>query len=223
MIPARGGSKRIPKKNIRKFRGRSLLERAIETAHRSNLFDAVMVNTDENEIAEIAVKSGASIPFLRSSELADDTAGMTAVISDFLDWCELNGQLPEYLCCIYPTAAPFLSRATLEGCFNLLLQEKCISTLTVTSYPYPIHRALQLDSKGKVAFLWDENRYARSQDLPECFHDAGQCYWFDVDRFRHEPVTIGKDTAGYVLPRWCVQDIDTEEDWSVAERLFSLQ
>jgi N-acylneuraminate cytidylyltransferase len=222
LIPARGGSKRIPKKNIRNFCGKPLISWSIDTALKSKLFESVIVSTDDEEIALIAEELGAEVPFFRPQRLSTDYVGTSEVVDHFLGWCETERKLPEYLCCLYPTA-PFISVETLTACFELLVEKNAHSSLMVTTFAYPVWRALRKDSNEMISFQWEDYRYSRSQDLPSLFHDAGQCYWLSVASFRENPQIFGNTTFGYRLPRWQAQDIDTLEDWEMAERLFSIE
>ena len=176
VIPARGGSKRIPKKNIRHFLGKPLIEYSIEIALESNLFDRVIVSTDDNEIANIAMDSGVEVPFLRPKELSDDFVTTNDVIKHAIQWFQNQGTTIEYACCVYATA-PFLKvRYLKEGIEKLVSSNKSFA-FTVTSFPFPIQRALRLTEDESVEAIWPENILKRSQDFEECYHDAGQFYW----------------------------------------------
>lgn len=216
LIPARGGSKRLPKKNIKLFHGKPLICWSIEAAKASKIFDEIFVSTDCPEIADIATQYGASVPFMRPKELANDFATDEQVRKHFIQWLSSNQINAKFLCYLYPTA-PFITPSTLIGCFELLKKKKVASTLTITSYAYPVLRSLRLlDKDNQVEFVWKEYAQTRSQDLPELFHDAGQCYFFNLqDSFEDQT------RSGFVLPRHLVQDIDTQEDFEFAERLFA--
>ncbi len=218
IIPARGGSKRIPKKNIRLFAGMPIISYSIRTARESALFDTIIVSTDDEDIARIACESGAEVPFRRPSELADDYVGTDDVVLSAIDWLEEYRQVPEYVCCIYATA-PFPSPDDLRRGWELVRNKGCASAFSVTTYAYPIFRSLRIRKDGYIEMFWPENRNRRSQDLPEAWHDAGQFYWTVTERFRHSR-SFFKDAMPVVLPRWRVQDIDTPEDWEYAEKLY---
>lgn len=222
VIPARAGSKRIPKKNIREFFGKPLIAWSIEQALKSSLFDSVVVSTDSTEIANIAKDWGAEVPFLRPITLSDDFTGTESVIFHALNWFEKLHALPDKICCINATA-PFITADIIKQCLVTMETTNSDSAMTVASYPYPIWRALNKDKEGKLQFQWSEYEESRSQDLPEVFHDAGQCYWVNVESFMKHPRFITDSTVCLHLNRWEVQDIDTEEDWTMAERLFRLR
>ena len=216
IIPARGGSKRIKGKNIRPFRGQPMIEWSIEAAKASKIFDEIFVSTDCEEIADIATQCGASVPFRRPKELANDFATDEQVREHFIQWLSINQINAKFLCYLYPTA-PFITPSTLIGCFELLKRKKVASTLTITSYAYPVLRSLRLlDKDNQVEFVWEKYAQTRSQDLAELFHDAGQCYFFNLDDKFEE-----QTRSGFILPRHLVQDIDTQEDFDFAERLFA--
>ena len=189
VIPARGGSKRIPKKNIRHFLGKPLIEYSIEIALESNLFDRVIVSTDDNEIANIAMDSGVEVPFLRPKELSDDFVTTNDVIKHAIQWFQNQGTTIEYACCVYATA-PFLKvRYLKEGIEKLVSSNKSFA-FTVTSFPFPIQRALRLTEDESVEAIWPENILKRSQDFEECYHDAGQFYWGRASAFLDDVVTF---------------------------------
>jgi N-acylneuraminate cytidylyltransferase len=212
IIPARGGSKRIPRKNIRPFLGKPILAYSIEAALNSGLFDEVMVSTDDEEIAEIALKHGARAPFLRSAVNADDYAPTLAVIQEVL-----NRYLPLKFsagCCIYPTA-PFVKPAHLEAGYRLLTEQNYDVVLPIVRFSYPIWRALSRNDQGQAHMIWPEHKNSRSQDLPAAYHDAGQWYWFNPARLKESLFT--SHTGAIVLEEDEVQDIDTPTDWTLAE------
>lgn len=216
LIPARGGSKRVPKKNIRMFHGKPLIAWSIETAINSGLFDAVYVSTDSCEIAEVAKSYGAVIPFMRPSPLANDYTIDRDVKNHFLDWARINFLNIKELCYLYPTA-PFITSKTLRGCRDLLRREGAYKSYTVTTYPYPVLRALKEDADKGLSFVWGQYENIRSQDMPEYLHDAGQCYFYNLEKKNESHKAVG-----YRLKRHESQDIDTEEDFLVAEELFAL-
>lgn len=220
IITARGGSKRIPRKNIRSFHGKPIVSYSIEAALASELFDDVMVSTDDEEIARIARNCGASVPFLRSSSTSDDTATTAEVISEVLDSYASLGRRFGYACCIYPTA-PFLTGTKLQSAYQLLMHEKCDSVISMVPYSFPVQRSLRKIGNS-VDFSCPEYAQTRSQDLEQHYHDAGQFYWFDVEAFLINRRLFMSRTSGYILSETEVQDIDNESDWLIAELKYSL-
>ncbi|KAE9644454.1 pseudaminic acid cytidylyltransferase [Pseudomonas sp. PB103] len=217
IIPARGGSKRIPRKNLKPFDGVPMIVRSIRLALDSGLFERVVVSTDDAEIAEVAQAHGADVPFLRPAELADDFAGTAAVIVHALQ------QLPgfDYACCIYATA-PLLQARYLRQGLDLLEQHTDKSfAFSVSSFGFPVQRALTLDGQGALTALYPEFRNTRSQDLPEAFQDAGQFYWGRSDAWLRGEVIFSPASLPVIVPRHLVQDIDTPEDWKRAEYLYA--
>jgi len=213
LIPARGGSKRIPGKNIREFAGQPMIAWSIQAAEKAGCFDRIVVSTDDPAIAEVARGAGAEVPFLRPAALADDHATTLAVIQHALDWC---ADLPETLCCLYATA-PFVRAGDIRAGRALL--DDAQYAIPVTSFGFPIQRAVRIVN-GRLQ-MFDPSQYAtRSQDLDEAFHDAGQFYWGRSAAWRAGVPPFGPDTAPIRLPRWRVQDIDTPEDWARAELMF---
>ncbi|MFY0593237.1 pseudaminic acid cytidylyltransferase [Roseivirga sp.] len=216
IIPARGGSKRIPRKNIRDFAGKPIIAYSIETALASGLFDEVMVSTDDQEIADIAQAYGAKVPFLRSSENADDYATTFDVIQEVLATYQIMGQQFDYGCCIYPTA-PLLNTDRLKEGYELLVERKFITVFPVVEFGYPIMRSLNLSVNDSVAMNWPEYRSSRSQDLQKAFHDAGQFYWFNSVGLLNEGELFNKNSGAIQLSQIEVQDIDNFVDWKLAE------
>lgn len=216
MIPARGGSKRITKKNIKIFHGKPLIAWSIEVAKSSGLFENVYVSTDDEEIADVAERYGAIIPFLRPEHLSNDFAQDKEVRDHFIEWMKDNGVQADVLCYLYATA-PFVTVKTLKGCQELLLDSGAVSAHTVTTYGYPVLRSLKKDEKGLLSFVWNDYASSRSQDLPEFLHDAGQCYFFSLSKYGHADTRVG-----YEIPRINCQDIDTIEDFEIAEKLFPI-
>ncbi|KPG95299.1 pseudaminic acid cytidylyltransferase [Pseudomonas sp. MYb2] len=217
IIPARGGSKRIPRKNLLPFDGVPMIVRSIRTALESGLFDQVVVSTDDAEIADVARTQGAQVPFLRPEELADDFTGTAAVIVHALQ------QLPafDYACCVYATA-PLLQAHYLRQGIELLEQHPDKSfAFSVCSFGFPVQRALTLDGQGALKALYPEFRHTRSQDLPEAFQDAGQFYWGRSEAWLRGEAVYSPASLPVVLPRHLVQDIDTPEDWKRAEYLYA--
>lgn len=219
IIPARGGSKRIPQKNIKLFAGKPIIAYPIEQALASNLFDKIIVSTDSEKIAGIAESFGAEVPFLRPAELADDFTGTAPVLLHALQWFEENEISVQYLCCIYPTA-PFLQERYLKKGYRLIQEKQASTVFSVTSFPYAILRALRIKDDGKITMFWPEYEEQRSNDLKEAYHDAGQFYWIDAETFKTEKKLFSHNSFPVILPRYLVVDIDTSEDWETAERLY---
>lgn len=219
IIPARGGSKRIPRKNVKPFCGKPMIAWSIETAQRSQCFDRIVVSTDDDEIAEIARRCGVEVPFLRPPELADDRTATMPVIAHSIRWFTEQGEKPSEVCCLYATA-PFTQVDDLRRGLDVLRREGCEYVFPVTSYAFPIQRAVCLTSAGRIEMLQPEHFGTRSQDLEEAYHDAGQFYWGRADAWVAGKPMFSSDAAPIVLPRHRVQDIDTPEDWVQAEWLF---
>lgn len=220
IIPARGGSKRIPRKNIRPFAGKPIIGYSIEAAKQSGLFDRVIVSTDDLEIAGVAQSFGAEVPFVRPAELANDFAGTNAVVRHCLEWLAEQGPPAEYACCIYATA-PFLKVAYLRQGLEQLVASGKAYAFSVTSFPFPVQRAIRINAQGCVEALYPEMISSRSQDLEEAYHDAGQFYWGRATAFLDDVVIFTPEAVPVVLPRHLVQDIDTLEDWQRAELMFA--
>jgi len=218
IIPARGGSKRIPNKNVRPFAGKPMISYPIAAAIASGLFDRVIVSTDSDTIAETAAAAGAEVPFRRPPELSDDHTATAPVIVHALRWLEQAGTPAVNACCIYATA-PFIRTEDIRRGYSILKDKGVAAAFTVTSFAFPIFRSLKIAADGALAMNWPEHRNTRSQDLPEAFHDAGQFYWLDVARFLADPNLYSADARPIILPRYLVQDIDTLEDWATAEHM----
>jgi len=219
VIPARGGSKRIPRKNIKLFCGKPMLAWSIEAARRSGCFDRIVVSTDDEEIAAVARQCGAETPFMRPEGLANDHAGTIPVVHHAVDWFIASGQRPEAVCCLYATA-PFVMPADLQRGLQVLQAETCDYAFSATSYAFPIQRAFRVRRDGRAEMFQPEHFHTRSQDLVEAFHDAGQFYWGSADAWTAERPIFSAEAVPIVLPRHRVQDIDTPEDWTRAEWLF---
>lgn len=220
LIAARGGSKRIPRKNIRPFLGKPIIAYSIDAALKSGCFDEVMVSTDDQEIAEVGRRYGASVPFMRSAATSHDHATTADVIVEVLREYAARGQAVSVACCLYSTA-PFVTAATLRAASELLDSNPRFSgVIPVARFSYPIQRALKLRDQC-VELFQPEHLLSRSQDLEAAYHDAGQFYWIRADRFLAEPNLMTATTAALVLPESEVQDIDTESDWLAAELKFS--
>jgi len=221
IIPARGGSKRIPNKNIKSFAGQPIISYSIKAAQSADLFDRIIVSTDSEEIAEVAKSYGAEVPFIRPAELADDFTGTIPVSLHALNWLSEHGFATDYFCCIYATA-PFIQPEHIIEGFNLLKKRNAATAFSVTTFPYPIFRALKIGEDGCIEMFWSEHENSRSNDLPEVYHDAGQFYWGNTKRFLTEKKIFSSDSVPVILPRYLVQDIDTLEDWKTAEKMYSV-
>ena len=219
IITARGGSKRIPRKNIRLFCGKPIICFSIEAAISSGIFDKVMVSTDDAEIAEIALNAGAEVPFFRSANTSNDFATTAEVLEEVLLQYHLDNQEFRYGCCIYPTA-PFVTPDKLKAAFELLKNKNADSIIPINKFSFPIWRSFKMD-EGKLSFNWPEYELKRSQDLPSSYHDAGQFYFFNVQKFFETKKLVSANTFGLEVPESEVQDIDNEEDWQIAEIKYS--
>lgn len=220
IIPARGGSKRIPKKNIKPFCGQPMIVWSIAAALNSGCFERIIVSTDDEDIAVVAQAAGAESPFTRPAELADDHTGTGVVMRHALNWLTTQGEKVDLACCLYATA-PFVTPTDLQKGLALLqaVPEKKYA-FSVTSFPFPIQRAIRLTADGGVEPFQPAYMPMRSQDLEEAYHDAGQFYWGRPEAFLHGPSVFSRFSIPIILPRHRVQDIDTEEDWIRAEFLF---
>lgn len=216
IIPARGGSKRIPRKNIRPFFGLPVIHYPIKICIESGLFDEVMVSTDDQEISEVAMRSGARVPFFRSVETSNDTATTAEVISEVLNSYLEMGMSFERFCCIYPVN-PLLKMDHLRASERLLRNENVNGVQPVTRFSFPPQRAVRVLEGGRISWVYPEHATTRSQDLEDQYHDVGQFYWWKTSRFLEEKLLVGKDTHAYIIPESDVQDIDTEQDWKLAE------
>lgn len=219
VIPARGGSKRIPRKNIREFAGKPMIGWSIETALASGCFTRVIVSTDDEEIAAVAEAHGAEAPFRRPATLADDHTGTVPVIAHAIDWLRDQGEVPQAVCCLYATA-PFIQAEDLKIGLATLLNDDVDYAFSVTSYVFPIQRALRMTPDGRVMMFQPEHFSTRSQDLEEAWHDAGQFYWGRTVAWAAGKAIFTQRAMPVKLPRHRVQDIDTPEDWQRAEWLF---
>jgi N-acylneuraminate cytidylyltransferase len=220
IIPARGGSKRIPHKNIRLFNGKPIIAYSIEVALASGCFDSVIVSTDDLAIADVALRYGAKIPFMRPAAIADDYATTLDVMQHAIEWLNTHDEPVTEACCIYANA-PFLQVETLQKGKMAICEKDFDYAFTATDFGFPIQRALHLKSKG-VAFFYPEYINTRSQDLTPAYHDAGQCYWGRAQAFLSGLPILGETSCPLLLPRYSVQDIDTLDDWYRAELLYQL-
>lgn len=219
IIPARAGSKRVKQKNIRPFAGEPMIQHPIRAALESKLFDRVIVSTESAEIAAIARKAGAEVPFVRPEELAGDLPSSIEVMVHALNWLKSQGCCPELACMIYATSA-FLTPEYLKQGLELLEKLNADSSAAVVAYPHPIDRAFLIDESRMLKFRWPENQNVRTNDLPPSYHDLGMFYWLRVEKFLETKTVWQARTTAVVLPQNCAQDVDTEEDWANAERLF---
>lgn len=215
IIPARGGSKRIPRKNIQLFKGKPIISYSIVAAIESGLFDEVMVSTDDMEIAEIAQTYKASVPFMRSAENSNDFATTAAVILEVVHDYKKAGKEFDNICCIYPTA-PFVTSARLLEGFEFI-QNGADSVLPILSFDYPIWRSFKMNENECLEYNWVEFINARSQDLPKTYHDSGQWYWLKRSKLEETGKMIFENTKGIVLRSFEAHDIDTLDDWKLAE------
>ena len=220
IITARGGSKRIPRKNIKDFCGQPIIKYSIDAALRSKCFDEVMVSTDDNEIAEISTKLGAKVPFMRSEENSNDHSTTADVIKEVILEYRKQGQDYKYLCCIYPTA-PFLRKERLSESMQKLIKNDADCVLPVVKYSYPIQRSLRIEN-CRVIMNWPENYLKRSQDLESIYHDCGQFYCMKSSSLLEQMILFTKDTIPVILSETEVQDIDNEEDWQIAEIKYKM-
>lgn len=222
IIPARGGSKRIPRKNIRPFAGRPIIHHVIATAQASGLFDRIVVSTDDAEIAEVARAGGAETPFARPAAIADDHADTASVIAHALRSLAEGGTPVTLACCLYPTA-PMVQAGDLAAALALIEGDAGVDyAFSAARFSYPVQRGFERTADGGVVPLYPEHRLTRSQDLPPVYHDAGQFYWGRADAWEQGRPIFSAASRIVELPPWRTQDIDTEEDWQMAERLFAL-
>lgn len=219
IIPARGGSKRIPRKNVKDFCGKPMIAYSIEAAVESGCFDRVIVSTDDTEIAEVAQAYNAEVPFIRPEELSNDYAGTIPVIQHAVNWLIAQGEAPELVCCLYATA-PFITPKVIKQGLQQLEDTNAAYAFSATSYAFPIQRAFKIKPSLGVEMFEPQQFNTRSQDLEEAYHDAGQFYWGTKEAWLTEKVIFGPESTPVILPRHRVQDIDTPEDWKRAELLF---
>ncbi|TXG37546.1 pseudaminic acid cytidylyltransferase [Seonamhaeicola maritimus] len=220
IIPARGGSKRIPKKNIKSFLGTPIIAYSIKAAIQSNLFDEVMVSTDDDEIAKIALEHGAKVPFLRSKANANDYAVLADVIEEVVFQYKENNQIFNNVCCILPTA-PFVTPSKITEAYNTLANNNFDSVFPVLEFSFPIQRSLKIENQ-KAEMVWSEYMNSRSQDLEPRYHDSGQFYWVKVSSFIKEKKLFTANSGALVISELYAQDIDSETDWRLAEIKYKL-
>jgi N-acylneuraminate cytidylyltransferase len=219
VIPARGGSKRIPRKNIKPFCGKPMIAWSIEAAQASGCFDRIVVSTDDEVIAATAREWGAETPFMRPAELADDYTGTVPVVAHAIEWHRQHPEPPSVVCCVYPTA-PMLLPIDLQRGLDVLMQSGADYAFSVTSYAFPIQRALRITDSHRVAMFDPDQLNTRSQDLEPAYHDAGQYYWGRAEAWLAGTALLSHAAAPVIIPRYRVQDIDTLEDWERAEWMF---
>jgi len=220
IIPARGGSKRIPRKNIKDFLGKPIIAYSIEAALKSDLFDEVMVSTDDKEIAEIAIKYGAKAPFLRSEKNADDYATTVDVLIEVIEKYKAQGSTFENIACLYPSA-PFTTSNKLKEAYTILISKKLDAVFPVMPFSFPIQRSLKMN-EGKLEYFYPEFENSRSQDLEKAYHDAGQFYFINTSSLLINKSILSKNTGAILITELEAQDIDNETDWKIAEIKYEL-
>ncbi|GAA0868127.1 pseudaminic acid cytidylyltransferase [Brevundimonas basaltis] len=219
VIPARGGSKRVPRKNVKDFCGRPMIAWSIDAALKSGCFDRVIVSTDDDEIREVAVSCGADVPFRRPPDLSDDFTPTVPVVAHAIRWQQQTAPV-ERACCIYATA-PFIQAEDLRAGLTLLAEEAADYAFAATTFEFPVQRAIRIDGRGHVSMFQPKHMLTRSQDLEPAFHDAGQFYWGRADAWLAGRPIFGPRSVALALERQRVQDIDTIEDWDRAELIFN--
>jgi len=221
IIPARGGSKRIPRKNIKAFHGKPMIAYSIEAAKASGCFDKIIVSTDDQEIADVAKQYGAEVPFIRPNDIADDYATTMDVMQHAIKWCLAEQWQVVNVCCIYATA-PFILASDITNGYEKLTNTNAEYAFSATTFPFPIQRAITVGEDAGVSMLEPKHANTRSQDLVEAYHDAGQFYWGKSTAFLSGKAIFAPHSRAVILPRKRVQDIDTPEDWELAEMLYSV-
>lgn len=220
IITARGGSKRIPRKNIKEFCGKPILAYSIQAALDSGIFDEVMVSTDDEEIMQIALEYGASVPFMRSAENANDMAATHEVILEVIQQYQAIGKEFDKVCCIYPTA-PFVTADRLREAYQVMCQHQSDMAYPIVAYSFPPQRAVRLN-RGKAEFIQPENMFVRSQDLETIYHDCGQFYFLNVRAFEKENKLILDNNTPLIVSEMEMQDIDNMSDWKLAEMKYKI-
>ena len=221
VIPARGGSKRIPRKNAREFCGKPMIVWSIEAAQRSGLFDRVIVSTDDAEIKAISLRAGAEVPFDRPDSLSDDHTGTVAVVAHAVRHLMEQGERVQSVCCLYATA-PFIRVEDLSAGYKTLVEGKWEFVFSAAEFAAPIWRSFEISASGEVRMFFPEHESRRSQDLPKAWHDAAQFYWGRAEAWTTRTAIFGPHSTAICLPRWRVHDIDTPEDWEAAERMAAI-
>ena len=219
VIPARGGSKRIQKKNIQNFNGKPIISYSIRAALESKCFDQVIVSTDDSEITEVAKKYGAEVPFIRPSKLSNDYADTVSVIKHAIEWIEKNGKSIEKVCCLYATA-PFIKAQVITKALQQLQDSNADYCFSVTNFASPVQRSIRINKKTRVEMVYPEQFGSRSQDLEKIYHDAGQFYWGKSQAFKSGTSLFSEVATPYILPRNLVQDVDTKDVWVRAEVMY---
>ena len=222
IIPARGGSKRIPKKNIKDFLGKPIIAYSIEMATSCRLFNKVIVSTDDEEIKNVAIKYGAEVPFIRPKKIADDFTGTHEVMGHAVKWLEDNSKKLDYVCCIYPTA-PLIQKDDLIKGYEIIKTGKWNSVMAATNFSYPIFRSFENLPDGGLKMIFPKHYKSRSQDLPEVYHDAGLFYWAKPEIWKKKPAKFGKKNSIIKIPNHRVPDIDTLDDWKRAEIIYKIK
>ena len=221
VIPARGGSKRIPRKNIKHFLGKPIIAYSIQAAVDSGCFDKVIVSTDDEEIANVARQNGAEVPFIRPEELSNDYAGTLPVIKNATKWFEEQGINVDYVCCLYATA-PFVTAETLQVAYEQLIASQADFCFSVTPYRSPIQRAIKITESNRIEMFNSHMFNMRSQDLEEAYHDAGQFHWGTAKAFKQQQRFYSEHASPYILPSYLVQDLDNLDDWIRAEMMYQV-
>jgi len=221
VIPARGGSKRIPKKNIKNFCGKPIIGWTIDIVRKSKIFNKIIVSTDDKKIGLIAKKYRAEVPFLRPSKLAHDNVATSDVVAHAINWLKKKGYKPKEVCCIYPTA-PLLQIKDLKRSLKYLRSGKWQHVFSATTFESSIFRSFRENKKKKLKTIFSNKIESRTQDLDQAYHDAGQFYWGSVKYWLNKKKVFGKNSKVVLLPRWRVQDIDVMDDWEKAEIIFRL-
>lgn len=221
IITARGGSKRIPRKNIKEFCGKPIIAYSIDAAMQSGVFDEIMVSTDDEEIRDIALQYGAKVPFMRSEKTSNDYATTQDVLLEVLEEYQKRGQGFDYVCCIYPTA-PFITAEKLQRSLKKLIETDADTVLPVVAFSFPPQRCFVIND-GNASFKWPENRLVRSQDLEKWYHDSGQYYFMNTKRFEETHNLIMEHTVPIIVDEMEVQDIDNYEDWELAELKYKMR
>jgi len=221
VIPARGGSKRIPLKNIKIFNGKPIIAYSIEAALQSGCFDKVIVSTDDIKISKIAIRYGAEVPYMRPQKLSTDYIGTLPVIKHAVEWVEKNETSLKFVCCLYATA-PFVKGNFLKQSLKQLKDSRLDYCFSATSYSFPVQRAIKLTDNNTVKMYYPEFQNSRSQDLEKTYHDAGQFYWGKMEAYKKMQPIFSEFSTPYILPKKLVQDIDTHEDWQRAELMHKI-
>jgi pseudaminic acid cytidylyltransferase len=216
IIPARGGSVRIPEKNIKLFAGKPIIAYTIEAAQKSKIFDRIVVSTDSKKIADIAESFGAEIPFVRPSELAGNETSVADVIYHAISWYKDNGNEIKSACCLV-ACAPFIKADYIIEGYNSLQKYNVDTVMSVTKYPHPIFRAFRKNNDGTLSLIHPEHEFSNSNDLPQAYHDAAQFYWLNAEKFLQTKSILGGKVIPIILPEYIVQDIDIIDDWEAAE------